>query len=114
MDVKEMSEADLKVTSSRGVWDKEGILDFAKELNESYPGKVLGMPLETIGNNEGFFNKFYRGTKKIKYIAYYCKKHLTEAFRSLEINADVRTTKNTLLVSLRSQAQPVEEEDTEE
>jgi bacteriocin-like protein len=113
IEVKELSESELRtVTGGRGVWDKEGIRGFAKELIENYPGKVIGMPLESMGKSEGFYNKFYKGTHKIKYISYYCRKYLLEAFQALEIAADVRTNKNTILVQLKSQSKP--DEDSEE
>jgi hypothetical protein len=117
LEISEMDESDLKATSGRsGVWDHSGILAFAKELGEKYPGKVIGMPLESLGTgkSEGFFNKFYKGAKKIKYISYYCRKHLLEAFTSIGIAADVRTNKNTLLVQLGAKVEESEELEQEE
>ena len=111
IDVHEVSETELKNVSSRGIWDKTGIVDFAKELSVSYPNKVIGMPLESTGTDsksEGFYNKFYKGAKRIKYINYYCRKYLIEAFKELNVPVDVRTNKNTLLVSLNNHSDNVE------
>lgn len=112
--VNEISESELRsVSGTRGIWDREGIKGFAKELSETYPNKVIGMPLETVGKSEGFYNKFYKGTNRIKYISYYCRKYLLEAFQVLDIPADVRTNKNTILVQLKSNGSEVVPDDAE-
>lgn len=119
--VTELSEAEFQtVGGSRGRWDSPGILDFAKELSQEYPNKVVGMPLESISRDgkkiDGFYSQFYKGPRKIKYIGYYCRKRLIEAFETLKIEADVRISKNQLLIQFRSSevAEEVEAETDEE
>ena len=107
VEVKELSEAEFNSAGgSRGVWDNVGILEFAKELAEKYPNKVIGMPLESVSKDgkkiEGFYSKFYKGPRKIKYIGYYCKKRLTEAFEQLGIPAFVRQSRSQILIQFAS------------
>jgi len=115
MEIREISEAEFNsLSGSRGKWDTAGILNFAKELSEKYPNKVISMPLETVEDDEGFYNKFYKGVGRIKYINYYCRKRLMEAFETLGVEADVKTAKNSLLVQLRNSAGEEEQEEPEE
>ena len=108
MEINEISKAEFNACGgSRGKWDSEGINAFAIEMSEKYKNKVIGMPLESVSKDgkkiEGFWNKYYNGTRKIKYIGYYCRKRLVEAFETLNISADVRTAKNQLLIQFRSE-----------
>jgi len=109
IDVHEVSETELKSVKSHGVWDHSGIIEFAKDLSVNHPNKVVGMPIENAeigsdGKPKGFYNNYYLNNKRIQHINHYCRKHLEEAFKELNVPADVRTNKNTLLVSLNNSA----------
>jgi len=113
IDVHEVSETELKSVKSHGVWDHSGIIEFAKDLSVNHPNKVVGMPIENAeigsdGKPKGFYNNYYLNNKRIQHINHYCRKHLEEAFKELKIPADVRTNKNTLLVSLNNHSDSVE------
>ena len=119
IEVNELTTAEFgSAGGSRGTWNDTGILEFAKELSKDYPNKVIGLALESVEKDgrtiEGFYNKFYNGANKIKYIGYYCRKRLSDAFNTLGITADVKQTKNQLLVQLRGQAEETETEEKEE
>ena len=113
IDVHEASETELKSAKSHGVWDHSGIIEFARDLSINHPNKVVGMPIENAeigsdGKPKGFYNNYYLNNKRIQHINHYCRKHLEEAFKELKIPADVRTNKNTLLVSLNNHSDSVE------
>ena len=116
IDVQEVSEIELKSVKSHGVWDHSGIIEFARDLSVNHPNKVVGMPIENAeigsdGKPKGFYNNYYLNNKRIQHINHYCRKHLEEAFKELKIPADVRTNKNTLLVSLNNHSDSVEQEE---
>jgi hypothetical protein len=101
-----LSKAEFSATAGgRGKWDNQGIVSFAKDIASKYSNKVVGLPLETFNDRagkpiEGFYNRYYLGSGRIKYINYYCRKRLIEAFETLGIKAAVRTAKNQILIQL--------------
>jgi hypothetical protein len=101
INITEMTEESIKSVGSRGTWDLIGINSFVAELSQKYSGKVIGMPLLSTDDSEGFYNKFYKGNKQIKYVNFYCRKHLLDAFKHANVNADVRTARNVLLINLK-------------
>ena len=93
------------MSGGKGVWDKTGMLEFAKELSVKYKGKVVSMPLESVTGKDGkevkgFFNQYYKGLNRIKYINYYCRKNLIEAFELIGFKALVKTNKTNILIQL--------------
>ena len=109
IEVKELTSGEFNTNGgSRGKWDQTGITDYAKELSKKYSNKVIGLPLEN------FYQEYYHGTHRIKYIGYYCRKRLIDAFEALNIKADVRQTKNQILISLKSEEVEADTDESEE
>ena len=118
LEIQEISNESFGSIGGRGRWNTEGILNMAKRLSEKHAGKTIAMPLmntKVDGTQvDGFYEQFYNGTGRIKYIGYYCKSRLTEAFKMLNIEASVKAaeSKNRLLIQFM-QSSPVSS-DTEE
>ena len=82
-----IAEDNINVRSSHK-WNTEKIQEFATELNNDYSGKIVRVSIDT------FYNEMYTNPEhKIKHLSYYCKQKLQKAFKTLEIDAKVGTTK---------------------
>jgi len=74
MDVKKINFNDFGV---KGKWNHQGIQKFIKE--HSKPKTAIAVSVEE------FYANFYNGTRKIKYVNYYCRKHTIDAMAALGI-----------------------------
>lgn len=105
INVSEVPKESFGAMTGKGSWDRTGISAFASELATKYKGKCVSMPLETVTSKEGkeikgFYNQYYKGLNRIKYINYYCRKNLMEAFEVLGLKALVKTNKTNILIQL--------------
>lgn len=88
MEIQEITKEEVGKIVIRSKWKQKEMLTFARDLHEQYNGKIVKISMDD------FYNDFYSGENRIKYINYYCKKHLQECFKDLDINTIVSTTKD--------------------
>lgn len=79
----------------RGKWNKAGMRVWLKEQSELFKNQVIQI------NLIDFYKEFYNGSKVIKYVNYYSRKHLLDCMKNLNINGQVATSKNRLMIAFR-------------
>lgn len=99
MQLKELNAVDITETEfnegTRGKWNEEEIIETAKNISEN--GNTVKIPIEDFYKSHRTDN----GNKEIKYMSYYCRKKLTEAFEKLKIDAEVKTSNGFIKVSIK-------------
>ena len=83
---------DIKDFNIRGKWDLKSMKDWIKKQSEDFKNQVIAV------NLMDFYKEFYLGSKVIKYIGYYSRKHLLECMKKLNIAGQVATSKNRLMI----------------
>lgn len=88
IEIKEVSSEENIHFRSSSKWNTDKIKEFATDLNTEHAGKIVRIPLEQ------FYKEMYSNPdNEIKHLSYYCKKRLQNAFKELEMNVRVTTTK---------------------
>ena len=73
----EVKSIDVENFGNRGKWNQKAIIGFLKENHK--PKTAIEVRLMD------FYKQFYGGSKVIKYVGYYCRKHVLEALQDLKI-----------------------------
>ena len=86
----EVKNIDFNDFSGRGIWKQEALQAFVEE--HAKPKTAISVPIME------FYKNFYAGSKVIKYVNYYCKKHIEEALTALSLKGLVQTSGNMLKI----------------
>ena len=79
----------------RGKWNINKMTEWTKNVFEQFKNDKRFIPSVNL---DDFYKEFYMGSKTIKYINYYSRKHLMNCLKKLNINGLVATSKNRLMI----------------
>jgi len=86
---------DIKDFNIRGKWNINAMTEWIQQQANQFKNQAIAVDLMS------FYREFYNGSKVIKYIGYYSRKHLLECMKKLNIAGQVTTSKNRLMISFR-------------
>ena len=86
----EIKSINPDLVTARGAWNDSAIKAFLEEHAE--PQKAIELSITD------FYSEFYTGSKQIKYMSYYCRKHLLDCMKELNIAGTAVAVKEDLRI----------------
>ena len=88
MEKLKTEKIEMEDFGNRGKWNQTAIIDWLKDQHKPQTAIKVGLM--------DFYKMFYGGVKVIKYVGYYSRKHLLDAFFELHLKGLVEVQKNEL------------------